>query len=516
LLLVALLLPNDAAWAHAVLLATTPAANSSLPQSPAAIELAFDEPVQLLALRLLDSTGRDVTPATSPAVADGHVAWALPAPLPTGRYLVSWRMGSLDGHVVSGSFAFAIGEAILTPAPAGSSVIDAWQWPGFILHAASRILVLLSAGAALFRLLLKPAAELLPALRRRERRLALLGFLAQLLLIGAHGAMRAGLSIDGLWMPAAWQAALAAPSAWPDGLSLLGLLVLAFTPPRRALAPPIEGAAALLALASFADGGHALAVLPQVQGQALMLLHGLAAALWIGAFDPLRRAFARDSGAATARLFARFQKLGFGAVLAVVASGGTMAWLLIPRWSDLWRSLYGVTLSAKLLAVLIMLAIAGLNRFWLTPRALVEETAMKRRLLLVLRLDLAVALIAVLLAVGLSLGPPPVASRIVELTDAKYAITLTLSPGHAGDNSAQIRIAMPDGMPIDPQKVQIRAESPAAGIEPSIFDAQQIAPGLYRIADLPLWSAGTWKLRINLMIDDFTMVSRDLDLTLSR
>jgi copper transport protein len=516
LLLVALLLPNGSAWAHAVLLATSPAADSAQPQSPAAIELTFNEPVQLLALKLLDSTGRDVTPGALPTVTDGHVSWALPTALSKGRYLVSWRVGSLDGHVVSGSFGFAIGEATLPSAPAPSSAIDNWQWPGFVLHATARILALLAAGAVLFRLLLKPAAELVPVLRRRERRLALFGFFAQLLLIGAHGAMRAGLSIDGLWMSAAWQAALAAPGAWLDGLSLLGLLVLALASPRHRLVSPIEGLAALLALASFADSGHALAALPQIQGQALMLLHGLAAALWIGAFDPLRRAFARDAGPATASLFARFQQLGFWAVLAVSASGGTMAWLLIPRWDDLWQSRYGLTLSAKLLAVLSMLAIAGLNRFWLTPRALAGAPAMKRRLLLVLRLDLVLALIAVLLAVGLSLGPPPVASRVVELNDAKYAITLTLSPGRAGDNSAEIRIAMPDGMPIDPQKVQIRAESPAASIGPSIYDARRIAPGLYRIADLPLWAAGAWTLRINLMIDDFTMVSRDMDLTLSR
>jgi copper transport protein len=253
-----------------------------------------------------------------------------------------------------------------------------------------------------------------------------------------------------------------------------------------------------------------------MQGQALMLLHGLAAALWIGAFDPLRRAFARDAGPPTVALFDRFQRLGFLAVAAVVASGATMAWLLLPRWADLWNSAYGLRLSAKLLAILTMLAIAGINRFWLTPRALAGAAGMKRRLLLVLRLDLAVALIAVLLAVGLSLGPPPAASRVIEFADAQYVITLTLSPGHAGDNAAEIRIAMPDGMTIDPKAVEIRVESPSAGVEPSTRQASQISAGLYRVTALPLWAAGNWKLRINLMIDDFTMVTRDTELTLPR
>jgi copper transport protein len=516
LLLLALLLPNGAAWAHAVLLASSPAADSALPQSPAAIDITFNEPIQLLALRLMDSTGSDVTPATPPAVTEGQVSWALPAALATGRYLVSWRVGSLDGHVVSGSFRFAIGEAALPSGPVPGMADNDWHWPGYALHAVARILALLAAGGALFRVLLRPDPPLIPALRSQERRLAAAGLLAQILLIGAHGAMRAGLPLSGLLAPAAWQAAWAAPNAGYDAAALAGFLMMVFVRHEGARGSLLQGLGALLALASFADSGHALAVLPPMQGRVLMLLHGLAAALWIGALDPLRRAFALDPGPVTAALFDRFQRLGFVAVAAVVASGGTMAWLLLPRWSNLWDSSYGLTLSAKLLAVLAMLAIAALNRFWLTPRALAGVAGMKPRLLLVLRLDLLVAMLAMLLAVGLSLGPPPTSSRVIEFADAQYVVTVTLSPGHAGDNAADIRIAMPDGMTIDPKAVEVRVESPAAGIEASTHQASQIAPGLYRVPALPLWAPGDWKLRINLMIDDFTMVTRDTELTLSR
>jgi copper transport protein len=515
-LFVVLLLASGSAWAHAVLLASSPAADSSLPRSPSSIDITFNEPIQLLALKLMDSAGRDLTPAASPSVVEGQVTLNLSTALPKGRYLVSWRAGSLDGHVVSGSFGFAVGEAALPASSNDSSATDDWRWPGFVLHALARILALLIAGGTLFRLLLKPENALIPVLQAQERRLAMGALVAQLVLFDAHGAMRAGLPLAGLLAPEAWQAALAAPDAWLEGLTVLGLLILAFANRSGPGASLWQGLGALLALASFSGSGHALAVLPQAQGRALMVFHGLAAALWIGAFDPLRRAFARDAGPATAVLFHRFQRLGFVAVVAVAGSGAIMAWLLLPRWADLWQSAYGLRLSAKLLAVLTMLAIAAVNRFWLTPRALAGAAGMRRRLLWVLRLDLAVALIAVLLAVSLSLGPPPTASRVVQLSDAQYAITLILSPGHSGDNSAEIRIGMPDGMPIDPKAVEIRVESPGAGIEPSTHQAERIAPGIYRIAALPLWTAGAWKLRISLMIDDFTMVDRDAEITLSR
>jgi copper transport protein len=512
-----LLLATGPVQAHALLLASSPAADSSQAQSPSSIELTFNEPVQLLAFRLMDSAGGDLTPATPPAVVGGQVTLDLPTALRKGRYLVSWRAGSLDGHIVSGSFGFAIGEAALPNSSSQAApAADSWYWPGFLLHALARILVLLAAGGATFRLLLRPAATLVPALRRQERRLAIGAFVAQLLLIGAHGAMRAGLTLAGLLSMESWQAAAVAPSAGLDGATLLGLLVLAL-PFGEGLASRLsQGLGVLLALATFAGSGHALAVLPPPQGQALMLLHGLAAALWIGAFDPLRRAYARDAGAATSALFHRFQRLGFVAVFAVAASGVTMAWLLLPRWADLWESAYGLRLSAKLLAVLTMLAIAALNRFWLTPRALAGETEMRRRLLQVLRLDLAVALLAIILAVALSSGPPPVASLVLDLSNEQYAITLTLSPGRSGDNDAVVRIGMHDGMAVDPKKIEIRVESPDAGIEASTQEAKPIAPGLYRVAALPLWAKGAWKLRLSLMIDDFTMVDRDAELNLSR
>src|SRR5262245_38345776 len=96
LLAIVLLLANSPAWAHAVLLASTPAADTSSPQSPASIEITFNEPIQLLALKLLNATGQDLSPPTKPSVREGQVSWVLPNALPKGRYLVSWRVGSLD------------------------------------------------------------------------------------------------------------------------------------------------------------------------------------------------------------------------------------------------------------------------------------------------------------------------------------------------------------------------------------------------------------------------------------
>ena len=111
LVLLALLASPAAAWAHAALQSADPAADSVNAAAPERIELMFNEPVQLLSLRLIDAAGRDHSPVTAPEVRDGHVLWPLPDRLPDGRYLVSWRVSSLDGHVIGGTFTFAVGAA---------------------------------------------------------------------------------------------------------------------------------------------------------------------------------------------------------------------------------------------------------------------------------------------------------------------------------------------------------------------------------------------------------------------
>jgi copper transport protein len=100
------------AFAHAVLEGSDPAAGAEITRAPAQITLTFDEPVEtsLGSLRVLDATGRQrssgavVHPDGDPA----RIAIRL-GPLPRGRYVVVWRVVSVDSHIVGGGYAFGIG-----------------------------------------------------------------------------------------------------------------------------------------------------------------------------------------------------------------------------------------------------------------------------------------------------------------------------------------------------------------------------------------------------------------------
>lgn len=105
--------------------------------------------------------------------------------------------------------------------------------------------------------------------------------------------------------------------------------------------------------------------------------HLLAAGIWLGALVALLllQGWARRTrnGAALQRLhraLAEFGGVGTAVVGIIVATGLVNAWLLVGpgNVASLGRTPYGQLLIAKLLLFVIMLGLAALNRFRLTPR----------------------------------------------------------------------------------------------------------------------------------------------------
>jgi copper transport protein len=119
--LACLTMPASAA-AHADLVGSTPAANSSLPDGPDELVLEFSEPVDpaTVLVRVLDPQQTEIETPGDPLVeADGErLRLALPA-LEAGVYTVEYRVVStVDGHATGGIFAFLIDPTGIEPAPA--------------------------------------------------------------------------------------------------------------------------------------------------------------------------------------------------------------------------------------------------------------------------------------------------------------------------------------------------------------------------------------------------------------
>ena len=137
-----------AASAHAVRIATDPAADAALTSGPARVSATFNERLQgsFSAMTVVGPDGNlwsTGTPRVQGAVLDTDVM-----PLgPVGAYTVNYRVTSADGHVVSGSWAFRLTVAGTgRPGPSAASVSAPPQgiplWP-FIIGA----VIVVGAGA---------------------------------------------------------------------------------------------------------------------------------------------------------------------------------------------------------------------------------------------------------------------------------------------------------------------------------------------------------------------------------
>jgi methionine-rich copper-binding protein CopC/uncharacterized protein YcnI len=157
------------AAAHAELVSITPANGAQLTSPPTKVQMTFTESVNLIkgGIRLINDSGATV-PTSEPTVRGSTLTWPLPADLPKGAYVITWRVVSSDGHPVSGASSFGIGTAAVdvpglttgteTLGAAGSSVATGAvaPWPVVFVRLAGYLAFALFAGVAAFVLLCAP------------------------------------------------------------------------------------------------------------------------------------------------------------------------------------------------------------------------------------------------------------------------------------------------------------------------------------------------------------------------
>jgi putative copper export protein len=132
----------------------------------------------------------------------------------------------------------------------------------------------------------------------------------------------------------------------------------------------VRAVAALAGASGLALGaalsGHVTQLVPAVAGQALLTVHLLLAAFWLGSFLPLLVALRGPQPAALEAL-QRFGALALWSVPALVLIGAVLAVWLMGGVAPLVTSAYGRVLLAKLALVAGLLALAALNRRRLVP-----------------------------------------------------------------------------------------------------------------------------------------------------
>jgi methionine-rich copper-binding protein CopC len=95
------------AQAHDVLVSTSPADGATVATTPDEIVLTFNQPALAVGTQMVVSGPDGQVQQGPPRLLDSTVRQSLAPGSPAGRYTVTWRVTSADGHPVSGTFSFS-------------------------------------------------------------------------------------------------------------------------------------------------------------------------------------------------------------------------------------------------------------------------------------------------------------------------------------------------------------------------------------------------------------------------
>ncbi|MEI6559276.1 MAG: CopD family protein [Rhodospirillaceae bacterium] len=512
LLLLPLLLSAAPALAHAVLIATVPEDSVRLEAPPAEVRLRFNEPVQAVALRLVDGNGRTAA-ASLEARADTLILTPGTA-LATGPWLIDYRVMSADGHPVAGTIGFGVAAAPPTDARPPDPDAALLATLGILARALHYGGLLIAAGGGLFLVLVARPDTRPPAgvatLIKLAALLALTGAVAAL---GLGAASAAGLPLAALGDDiTVWRAGLGgrlgtATAVGAAGLTILvaGLAAGTGTGARRAIT-----LGALAATLSLTLTGHAAGAPPRLLAMPVVALHGLAAAFWIGSLWPLAVTLRRQPAAEAAIVVRRFSRLALLAMLLLVLAGAALSLLQAQGSPDPLATDYGRLWLLKLGAVALLLGLAALNKLRLTPALARQDTGAPRALRRSIAAEAALAALVVALTAGLGATPPPRALALIPTREAVaepaaagaapgYVVmagtalgtaVIDLAPARVGLNRLTIRLSGA------PETARLRLLPPAPGAPAIVHELASASPGQYRLDGLDLAMPGRWTIVI--------------------
>ncbi|MFK4507274.1 copper resistance protein CopC/CopD [Bradyrhizobium daqingense] len=496
------------ASAHAALVAVEPANGTVLASAPPAVVLRFNEAVTPGAIRLIDGSGRARDDVRVDTAGDA-VSVNMPPDLPQGTAVVSYRVISQDGHPVAGSVIFSIGAPTGTKPPAsadeGLSVLIWLARVGLYFG------LFVGVGGVFFA---RWVAWSMIGMTVPRAALAI-GIPSAVVSIGALGLDLLGLPPAGLVTAAPWKVAFAT-SAGPAMLvaiaaMLFALLALRSGWPSRALA----GIAFVCVGLALAMTGHAATAPPEILTRPAIFLHGLGVAFWIGALAPLAALVSKPAAMALP-VVNRFSRMAVPVVAALALTGLVLAIVQLGKPSALVETRYGLILSLKLALVLLLLALAALNRLRLTQAFARDHkggTALKRSILL--ECGIALAIFAVV--AGWRFTPPPrtiVAETPlgIHIHTDKAMFQVLVSPGKAGVDDFVLQLMTGEGTLLRAKEVTLILSLPERGIEPMERSASLGPDGYWHVRKVELPFAGRWQVRIDALVSDFERITLEDEL----
>jgi len=500
----------SAAWAHATLLSSEPADGSVLTQPPKMVQLHFNESVAPAVIGVIDAGGKARDVATR-AVGQS-VLIVLPDDLPTGTQIVSYRVVSQDGHPVAGSMVFSIGAVTGAAPPAKAGALPVLIW-------LERIGVYLGlfagVGGAFFAAWIGRGASG-STVSRGALAVGLVGAVASL---GLQGLDLLNLPPGGILTSAPWTRALAT-SLGPSLLMAIVVMTIAWfarQSPGILIARVLTTSAMAGVGLSLAMSGHAATASPQWLTRPSLFLHGIAVAYWVGALAPLA-VVARRCTDDLPRVLKQFSAIAVPLVGLLVLSGLVLSIIQLGSLRALIETQYGIILSIKLSLVILLLGLAALNRFLLTPRVVANDKN-TRPLLGSIVVECVLVLCILAVVAGWRFTPPPRATIAPLATPLSVHIhtdaamfQVLVSPGKVGANDFVLQLMTGDAALLPAKEAVLILSLPERGIEPMERRATLGPDGYWHVRGVALPLPGRWRMQIDALVTDFQKITLQDDL----
>tara|TARA_R100000306_G_C4382225_1_gene146060 strand:- start:11625 stop:13259 length:1635 start_codon:yes stop_codon:yes gene_type:complete len=496
-------------FAHASLIASSPAMGATLLQAPASVRLTFNEPVSPLVIQLILPNG-SVQEITQTESLPAGLEVALPATSEQGTYGLSWRVVSADGHPVGGTVTFSVGNAQSNYIQTSSADPDR-TFLIWLARFAGYIGAFLGIGMTLW--------QALCASRENQRRLATnllaLGAVATLLNIGLFGIDALDRPISALFNVAVWQTAFSTGFGFSSALMLAALAcaALAWQTTSSLIHRPTAALALVLLATSLATSGHASSASPAWLTQPAVGFHALAVTLWIGSFLPLAHSLQTETKPNLLKFFSRLIPT---ILIVLFISGGILVYVQFDTLSSLWQTEYGQLLALKLTLLTALIGLGAYNRYRLTSAVQEEQPNARNAMRRVIHLEcvLAVAIFATVAlwrftppprALNSAVQSTPTISAHIHADNASADLSWTRS-ARTQTSTLTIYLSKADLTPLNAQEVSVAFTNAGAGIQPIDFSAKRTNDGAWQITNVDLPNLPTWHIRINALITDFERI----------
>jgi copper transport protein len=428
---------------------------------------------------------------------------------------------SADSHPVGGSLTFSISQP--SAQPAMSRFNSDRRVLGAVWFAKLALYIGLFVGVGgVFYARWVALEPLWPGAGRIVAAALACGALAAVISVGLQGVDALGLSLSDLKQPRVWATGVATSYGFTAGIAagamIVGLTALRSSPQRGRW---LSSLGVIGVGAALAASGHASAAEPQVLTRPAVFLHGIVVAFWIGAFLPLAAAMRAPKRREVE--LTRFSRAMPIALVVLVASGTVLAVVQLRRFDALWTTDYGLVLSGKLAAVLVLLALAAVNRYALTSRVMEGDGAAAVRLARSTKAELLIALVVLGLVATWRFTPPPRA--LIAAAEAaihahihtdKAMADIEIEPAHA--HTRRITVTVLDGQfgPLPAKEVTLFLGNAVAGIEPLRLPATHVEGATWRVENVSIPTVGRWQVRVEILINDFEKVTLEDQIDLPR